>query len=243
MTSEIFSPPRFLHVLRQHLTARRKELSLYALTSTAMILFFIICYLWELPVNTARSWVFFRTWVFIPFWVITLCLCVALVSKSFADMRTTTGMLTEATTPASQLEKFLARWIIGVPLPIIFCLTVIKIVELTGYVVLSAMFGKSNHDIAVGFSECLQFSFVWIVAVVWLQAFYFLGAIAQRRFGAIITAAVIALLILITAAIGENNILLGMVTSFRLSLITFLVAIPTCCYIAAWHFYRRADIR
>lgn len=243
MSAQIFSMPRFGHVLVHYLISRRKELLLYTLTVMAMISFFIICYLWNLPVNNARSLVFFKAWASIPFWVITLCLCVALASRSFIDMRTVNGMLTEATLPASQFEKFLVRWIVGIPFPVVFCLSLIKAIEVIGYVILTVLLGKTGHETAITFSESLHFSFSWIVAVIWLQSFYFLGAIAQRRYGAIVTLAVIALFILTAAIIWGDNIPLLMITDHRMPLLLCLGGVPVCCYIGAWFFYRRADIR
>ena len=240
MSNEIFSLPRFAHLLRQYFIARRRELMRYTLTTTVMILFFIICYMGDNPTVSPKSWIFFRTWIYIPFQVIILCLCVALASRSFIDLHTSKGILAETTTPASQLEKFLARWTLGIPLPLLICATIIIALKTIGYTLLFILYGKDNLVTAIGFSECLRIQFSWIIAVTWLQAFFFLGA--TRRFGAIVIIAAIACLILLTALIWSNDIRFLIITAYRIPTLLILCAIPACCYIASYFIYRRVDI-
>ena len=239
--NDTFSLGRFGHELRATLQDKRKELVPYAISTIILIAIFAVSNLFQHADMGRSMWGFTGIIYFI-----ILCMCVGVSSRAFFSLNTVNGALTELTTPSSQLEKFLARWLVSVALPLAFCIVIMKGVEIVAidsitYYYTNLKPSKISHleDMKMTYS----FTASWLIVTVWLQAIFFLGSAGWKKYSQLKTIAVLTLMFILTVAVCGGYMPFLKATYSRTLTILLITLIPTCLYCVAWVMYRRAQVK
>lgn len=239
--NETFDLGRFGHELRSYLQDKRKELVPYGVSVISMLAIFTIGNLLR-PMGKEVD-----LWNFAPiFYFTTLCLSVGVSSRAFIKLDTRTSALTEFTTPSSQLEKFLSRWIVSIVLPLVFCIVIMKGLEVVALKALTVYYTRVFPMEPV-YLELMKttfsVSFSWIIAITWLQAIFFLGSVAWRKYSALKTIAVITLTMILCVSVWGNYMpWLGITYSWAATIL-LITLVPVYLYYVAWVMYRRAQVK
>ena len=239
--NDIFDLGRFGHYMRCYFRARRKSLAIYALSAVVILTLYAAAIFVHSSSSRIDVWIFATLFMFIE-----MCLCTSVASRAFRDMNSTDGMLDELTTPASQLEKFLARWLIGVPAPFIFCIVTMKGISMLGeygMVQYYSAFHPEHMDGIELMKSLYSITASWLISIAWLQASFFLGASLWRKNSALKTFAVIAVALIFSVLVWGNYMPWLGVTYSRTATILLITLVPVCLYYAAWVMYRRAQVK
>lgn len=235
--NDIFDFGRFGRELKHYCRDRRRELTLLPLSAIVIVALFTFGNLGA-PARNIDIWNFT-----IIFYFIILSLCVSVAARAFSDLNTTNGMLGELTTPASQSEKFLARWVVSIPLPLIFSLALMKVIEKVGTYAMKSYMITRWPDMAESYAEIFALSASWIVSLVWLQAIFFTASAAWRKHSTLKAIASLALAAILAMCIWGNYMPWLNIAYNRIALLICLGAVPLGYYIAAWVMYRRAQVK
>lgn len=239
--NEVFDFGRFRHYLSEYFRDKRKELVPYGISTVAMLVIFAIG---NLHNPTGRN---ADVWSYTPiFYFIILCMCVGISSRAFVNLDTVNGSLTELTTPASQLEKFLSKWIVTVLLPLVFCLCVMKGVEIVALKAVvyhyTSQWALPANDIEL-MKPLFTITGSWLISIVWLQAIFFLGSVGWRKYSALKTLAVLTMSLILAISVWGNYMPWLAMDISPVGFLLLLAIIPLCLYHASWVLYRRAQVK
>ena len=239
--NDTFDYGRFCHELKNDLRSKKTTLLSSAISAVTILATFCIGNLLITMGNRSDTWAFTPILNFT-----TICLCVRVSSFAFTNLNTVNGALTELTTPTSKLEKFISRWLVSIALPLAFCLAVMKGVEIsalkaaTFYYTHMWSFSESKIEMM---KHPYIFTASWLIFTVWLQAIFFLGAAAWRRYSSIKTIAILTLMLFLAIAVWGNNMPWLGVTYSHTATALLVTLVPLCLYYAAWKLYSRAQVK
>lgn len=239
--NETFDLSRFGHELKSYFQDKRKELIPYSLSTIVMVALFSIGNLWH---TSDRDFSVLALTAIIYF--IILCLCVGISSHAFVKLDSVNGALAELTTPSSQLEKFLARWLVSIALPLAFCIVMIKGVEVVAMKAITIYYTQV-FPIEAFYLDSLKmaysFTASWLIATVWLQAIFFLGSVGWKKYSQLKTLAVMILMAILVVVVCGGYMPWLKFTYHRTLTILLVTIIPLCLYYASWVLYRRAQVK
>ena len=239
--NDIFDLGRFGHELKSCLQDKRKELVPYGVSTIILIAIFTVSNLCQHAGMGRSLWSFTGIVYFI-----ILCMCVGVSSRAFFSLNTVNGALTELTTPSSQLEKFLARWLVSVVLPLAFCIVMMKGVEIVALDSITYYYTNikpSKISLLDEMKMTYSFTASWLIITVWLQSIFFLGSAGWKKYSQLKTIAVLTLMFILTVAVCGGYMPFLKVTYSRTLTILIITLVPVCLYCAAWVMYRRAQVK
>lgn len=239
--NDIFDLGRFAHELKRYLREKRKELVPYGISTVALLVIFSISNLYRPGDSDIAMWSLTHIIYFI-----ILCLCVGVSSRAFICLNTVNGALIELTTPSSQFEKYLTRWLVSVALPLVFCVIMIKCVEIVAIKAITLYYTKVyplGGPSLLTLKTFYSVTGTWYILIVWLQAIFFLGSVGWRKYSSLKTIAVLTLMAILTVTVCGGYIPWLKITYHYTATVIFIIGVPLILYYCAWVLYRRAQVK